>query len=105
MPSSPREPNSPVAAGRLTNLALFLLLAMAFLSGWLAFELSGGPARGVLYLHAAAGVAIVLLVPWKSLVARRGLRRRRGVAVGSLPPGVGGGGLVCVGGGDSPAPP
>jgi hypothetical protein len=65
-----------VAAGRLTNLSLFLLLAIAFLSGWLAFDLSGGPARGVLYLHAAAGVGIVLLVPWKSLVARRGLRRR-----------------------------
>lgn len=65
------------AAGRLTNLGLFVLLALAFASGWLAFELSGQPAHAVLVLHAAAGVAIVLLVPWKSLVARRGLRRRR----------------------------
>jgi hypothetical protein len=82
--SSSREPTSPVAAGRLTNLSLFLLLAIAFLSGWLAFELSGGPARGVLYLHAAAGIGIVLLVPWKSLVARRGLRRRHTLRWASL---------------------
>ncbi len=67
----------PVAAGRLTNVALFLLLAVAFFSGWLAFELSGQTARAVLVMHAAAGVGIVLLVPWKSLVARRGVRRKR----------------------------
>jgi hypothetical protein len=83
-PSASREPTSPVAAGRLTNLSLFLLLAIAFLSGWLAFELSGGPARGVLFLHAAAGVGIVLLVPWKSLVAKRGLRRRHTLRWASL---------------------
>ncbi len=72
------------AAGRLTNLALLLLLALAFLSGWLAFELAGQPAGAVLVLHAAAGVAIVLLVPWKSLVARRGLRRKRNLKWASL---------------------
>jgi DMSO/TMAO reductase YedYZ molybdopterin-dependent catalytic subunit len=63
--------------GRLTNLALLCLLALAFASGWVAFELSGQPARATLVIHAAAGVAIVLLVPWKALVARRGLRRPR----------------------------
>src|SRR5207245_5944678 len=65
------------ATGRITNLALLFLLALAFASGWVAFELSGQPARAVLLLHAAAGVAIVLLVPWKSVVAKRGLRRPR----------------------------
>jgi molybdopterin-dependent oxidoreductase-like protein protein/TAT (twin-arginine translocation) pathway-exported protein len=75
---------TPVAAGRLTNLSLFLLLAVAFASGWLAFELSGQPARAILLLHAAAGVGIVLLVPWKSLIARRGLRRRHNLAWASL---------------------
>jgi hypothetical protein len=73
-----------VAAGRTTNATLFVLLAVAFGTGWLAFELSGQPSRAVLVLHAAAGVAIVLLVPWKSLVARRGLRRRRSVRWASL---------------------
>jgi Oxidoreductase molybdopterin binding domain len=63
--------------GRLTNLALLSLLTVAFITGWIAFELSGQPARATLVIHAAAGVAIVLLVPWKALVARRGLRRPR----------------------------
>src|SRR6267143_553630 len=72
------------SAGRVTNVALLLFLAAAFGSGWLAFELSGQPARAVLVLHAAAGVGIVLLVPWKSLVARRGLRRARAMRWASV---------------------
>jgi hypothetical protein len=72
------------SAGRVTNFALLLFLAMAFGSGWLAFELSGQPARAVLVLHAAAGAGIVLLVPWKSLVARRGLRRARAMRWASV---------------------
>jgi len=34
--------------GPLTNLALLCLLALAFASGWVAFELSGQPARATL---------------------------------------------------------
>jgi hypothetical protein len=71
-------------SGRLTNVALLGLLTVAFASGWVAFELSGQPARAILVIHAAAGVAIVLLVPWKSLVARRGLRRQRTLRWASL---------------------
>jgi len=70
--------------GRLSNLALLCLLTLAFFSGWVAFELSGQPARATLVIHAAAGVAIVLLVPWKALVARRGLRRPRALRWASL---------------------
>ena len=70
--------------GRLTNLALLCLLTLAFFSGCVAFELSGQPARATLVIHAAAGVAIVLLVPWKALVARRGLRRPRALRWASL---------------------
>lgn len=69
---------------RLTNLALLSLLILAFFSGWVAFELSGQPARATLVIHAAAGVAIVLLVPWKALIARRGLRRPRPLRWASL---------------------
>src|SRR5712691_12611514 len=72
------------SSGRLTNIALLCLLTLAFFSGWVAFELSGQPARAILVIHAAAGVAIVLLVPWKSLVARRGLRRPRPMRWASL---------------------
>ena len=70
--------------GRLTNVALLCLLALAFVSGWVAFELSGQPARATLVIHATAGVAIVLLVPWKALVSRRGLRRPRPMRWASL---------------------
>jgi len=77
------------ATSRITNVALLLLLALAFATGWVAFELSGQPARAVLLLHAAAGVAIVLLVPWKSLVAKRGLRRPRALKWASLVLGLG----------------
>lgn len=79
----------PIASGRLTNLTLFVFLGLAFASGWLAFELSGGRAQVVLFLHAAAGVGIVLLVPWKSLVARRGLRRQHSLRWASVVLGLG----------------
>ena len=61
--------------GARTNLALLLLLSAAFLTGWLAFAFATAPSRWSLVLHAASGVAILLLLPWKSLIARRGLRR------------------------------
>jgi DMSO/TMAO reductase YedYZ molybdopterin-dependent catalytic subunit len=63
---------------RRTNLALLLLLAVAFFSGWAAFMLSGQPARATLVLHGAAGVGIVLLVPWKAALSVRSIARRRG---------------------------
>jgi hypothetical protein len=63
---------------RRTNLALLLLLAVAFFSGWAAFMLSGQPARATLVLHGAAGVGIVLLVPWKAALSVRSVARRRG---------------------------
>ena len=70
--------------GRLTNAWLFVLLVVAFGTGWLAFELTGARAQAVLWLHAGAGVAIVLLVPWKSLIARRGLGRKRALRWASV---------------------
>jgi molybdopterin-dependent oxidoreductase-like protein protein len=73
-----------VRNSRLANTALLGLLTVAFATGWVAFELSGQPARAVLVLHAAAGVGIVLLVPWKSLIARRGLRARRSMKWASI---------------------
>jgi hypothetical protein len=79
----------PAGSARLTNVVLLWLLAAAFATGWVAFELSGRPARAVLVLHAAAGVGIVLLVPWKSLVARRGIARRRPMRWASLVLGLG----------------
>ena len=63
--------------GARTNLALLVLLAIAFATGWLAFAFATAPARWSLVLHATGGFAILLLLPWKSIVARRGVRRPR----------------------------
>jgi hypothetical protein len=63
--------------GRRTNLALLLLLAAAFGTGWLAFSFTSFDSRLALVLHAVAGLAILGLLPWKSLLASRSLVRRR----------------------------
>jgi len=63
--------------GRRTNLALLALLAAAFATGWAAFAFGTAPARWALVGHALGGFGVLVLLPWKSMVARRGLRRRR----------------------------
>ncbi|HEY1455592.1 MAG TPA: molybdopterin-dependent oxidoreductase [Candidatus Dormibacteraeota bacterium] len=68
---------TPVRVGARSNLALLLLLAAAFLTGWLAFAFASAPARWSLVAHAVSGMAILVLLPWKSMIARRGLRRPR----------------------------
>jgi DMSO/TMAO reductase YedYZ molybdopterin-dependent catalytic subunit len=67
-----------IARGARTNVALLLLLAGAFFTGWLAFAFATAPARWSLVIHAAGGFAILALLPWKSMIARRGLDRPRG---------------------------
>jgi hypothetical protein len=64
--------------GRRTNLALLGLLAAAFLTGWLAFSFNGWSSRVALVVHGLAGLAIVGLLPWKALIARRSILRRGG---------------------------
>src|SRR2546423_8376696 len=61
---------------RWTNLALFVLLGLAFVSGWLAF-FSTAASRGSLMVHAGSGYAIIALTPWKSVIASRAIHRRR----------------------------
>jgi hypothetical protein len=62
---------------RWTNLALFVLLGLAFTTGWIAFFYSTAPSRASLIVHAVSGYAIVALTPWKAVIAARGIRRRR----------------------------
>jgi len=61
---------------RWTTLALFVLLGLAFVTGWLAF-FSTTASRGSLIVHAASGYAIIALTPWKSVIASRAIQRRR----------------------------
>ena len=67
-----------IARGARTNVALLVLLSVAFSTGWLAFAFATAPARWSLVLHAVGGFAIIALLPWKSMIARRGLGRPRG---------------------------
>src|SRR2546423_5718952 len=62
---------------RWTNLALFVLLGLAFTTGWVAFFYDTAPSRWSLVLHASSGYAIVVLTPWKAVIAAHGIQRRR----------------------------
>ena len=69
----------PRRAGRRTNVGLLGLLLLAGGTGVLAFAVgSPGPARAVVAAHGAAGLGLLLLVPWKAVVVRRSWRRPAG---------------------------
>jgi Oxidoreductase molybdopterin binding domain len=83
----------PRRAGRRTNLALLALLLTAFATGLLAY--GTGTVRAavaVVAVHGAAGLGLLLLVPWKTVVVRRAWPR----AVGTRTTSVGLGVLVAV---------
>src|SRR5439155_11396547 len=64
-------------AARRTNLALLVLLAGSLASGLAAFAVGTALVRWVVVAHGAAGLGLMLLVPWKWPIVRRGTRRRR----------------------------
>lgn len=64
-------------AGRRTNLALMVLLIGALLTGALAYATGTGWARLWIVAHGVVGLGILLLAPWKSVIVRRGLARKR----------------------------
>ena len=64
-------------AGRRTNLALLALLIITILTGVLSWAVGSGFDRWVVLAHGIAGLAIIVLIPWKSMIARRGLARGR----------------------------
>ena len=69
--------------GRRTNLALLVLLVGSFVTGWLAFGVGSLPTdRVVAVAHGILGLGIVVLVPWKTVIVRRGLRTGGSHAVG-----------------------
>lgn len=59
-------------AGRRTNLALLVVLLGAFGTGWLAFAAGRPPsATLVTTAHGLLGLAVVALVPWKTVIVGR----------------------------------
>jgi len=66
------RPTLPRRAGRRTNLALLGLLLLAFVTGVLAYGVgTPTPATIVVAVHSAAGLGLLLLVPWKAVIVRR----------------------------------
>jgi hypothetical protein len=64
-------------AGRRTNLALFGALALGVATGVLAFGVGTAAVRWVLVAHGIVGFVIILLAPWKAVIAGRGIARNR----------------------------
>ena len=62
---------------RATNLALLGALLLAFGTGAGAMSTGSSGGSWVVIGHGITGILIVLLVPWKGRVIRRGLRRAR----------------------------
>jgi hypothetical protein len=64
-------------SGRLANLTLLVVAPLAAATGFAMFLFGSGPVWPVAILHGVVGLLVVVLVPWKSVVVRRGLRRLR----------------------------
>src|SRR5215468_10636290 len=78
----PRPSPSPVRMllrppGRQTNQALFVGLLLAFGTGVATVAIGSPNGAWVAIGHGICGLAVVLLIPWKSRVVRGGLRRAR----------------------------
>jgi len=59
-------------AGRRTNLALLIVLLAAAATGALAFAAGTPlPARMATVAHGVFGLAVVVLIPWKTVIVRR----------------------------------
>ena len=65
-------------AGRRTNLALLWASVLALSSGVAAFVVGTQPGWWVIAAHGVIALAIVALIPWKTMIAARGLQHRRG---------------------------
>ena len=63
--------------GRQVNQALLVVLLLVFGTGIAAVAIGSPSESWVAIGHGICGMAVVLLIPWKSRVARAGLRRAR----------------------------
>ena len=71
-------------AGRITNQTLLVALVLVFGTGVATVAIGSASGRWAAIAHGVAGLAILLLVPWKSRVIRGGLRRGRPTRWASL---------------------
>lgn len=71
--------------GRRTNLALLWVSVLALVTGVAAFIVGTPAGAWVIVAHGVSALAIIVLTPWKTTIAGRGIRRRRpgrGLSVG-----------------------
>jgi DMSO/TMAO reductase YedYZ molybdopterin-dependent catalytic subunit len=64
-------------SARITNLTLLTALLLAFATGLGAVATGSPHGRWVVIAHGIAAIAVILLIPWKSRIVQRGLRRTR----------------------------
>lgn len=64
-------------AGARTNIALLWASLLALMTGVTAFLVGTPPGRWIVVGHGVVSLAIVVLAPWKAVVARRGWRKER----------------------------
>jgi hypothetical protein len=62
---------------RATNLSLLAALLVVFATGVGAVATGSAGGRWLVIAHGVAALVVVVLIPWKSVVVRRGLRRGR----------------------------
>jgi DMSO/TMAO reductase YedYZ molybdopterin-dependent catalytic subunit len=78
---------APVRSGlsaRGTNLAVLAALLLVFATGAGAMATGSSRGRWVVIAHGIGALALLFLIPWKSIVVRRGWRRRRATRWASL---------------------
>jgi hypothetical protein len=63
---------------RRTNLALAVVVPAALLTGALAFATGASWVGWIAGAHATMGLTLVIVSPWKTAIARHGMRRRPG---------------------------
>jgi hypothetical protein len=62
---------------RAVNLSLFATLVLVFATGVGAVATGSAGGRWIVIAHGVVAFMVLLLIPWKTIVIRRGLRRRR----------------------------
>ena len=64
-------------SARATNLTLLVALILVFATGVGAVATGSARGRWIVIAHGVVAIVVILLIPWKSIVIRRGLRRGR----------------------------
>jgi DMSO/TMAO reductase YedYZ molybdopterin-dependent catalytic subunit len=75
---------APGLTARATNLSVLAALLLIFATGVGAVATGSPRGRWVVIAHGIAAIALVLLIPWKAMVMRRGWRRGRATRWASL---------------------